>query len=162
MNKVLALSFVMFACLCTGCGENWQAKTYPASGTVIVNGTPAGGAVVKLYPVSGKVDDRNSRPWAITDSNGAFQLKTYQAGDGAPLGEYDITVTWPVDLNDMQLAMVDQLDKQFSTPQKSQWKATIAEGDNVIAPIEISGVKLKSAKQASRRLPRGPEMDVKP
>ena len=159
MKYASMLGPVLVTCFLTGCGDDWHAETHPATGTVSVNGEPASGAVVTLYPVNQKVDVRNSRPYAIANEQGNFTLKTYEAGDGAPVGEYDVTITWPVDVTKMELAMTDQLDGQFDRPEESQWKVNISEGDNVIPSIDITGVKLKQKRQANRarRLPRGPE-----
>jgi hypothetical protein len=153
------------ACLClVGCSEGWQAETHPASGIVTVNGEPASGAVVTLYPKGEKVDVRNSRPWAIAAPDGSFQLQTYEPGDGAPTGTYDVTVTWPLDVTKMDLAMIDQLDGAFSRPEKSLWEVEIQAGDNQLAHVEIEGVKLKSETKSTkpRGLPRGPEMGQTP
>lgn len=157
-----AVFAVLLASVClAGCDEDWHAATHPVSGKVTVNGAAASGAVVTLYPLGEKIDVRNSRPWAITAPNGSFQLQTYEAGDGAPTGDYDITVTWPLDVKKMELAMVDQLDGQFSRPEKSLWTAHVHEGDNELPPIDITGVKLKTKAESARRraLPHGPGME---
>ncbi|MCO8122835.1 hypothetical protein NHH03_13890 [Stieleria sp. TO1_6] len=159
MKYTLILGSLLASCLLTGCGNDWHAETYPATGKITVNGAAASGAVVTLHAVNRKVDVRNSRPYGIADEQGNFSLKTYEADDGAPVGEYDVTVTWPVDVTKMDLAMIDQLDGKFDRPTESQWKVNITEGDNAIASIDITGVTLKQKRQGSRSrsLPRGPE-----
>lgn len=161
MKLLISVGLILVACVCVGCREGWQAATYPARGMVTVNGTAANGAVVTLYPIGGKVDVRNSRPWAIADQEGRFELQTYEAGDGAPIGEYNVTVTWPLDVTKMDLAMIDQLDSQFARPEQSLWKVEIEEGENSLPTIAIDGVKLQTKVQnaKSRRIPRGPEME---
>lgn len=164
MKIVSILGIALSLCVIAGCGNDWQAPTHPASGKVTVNGTPANGAVITLHAVNQKVDIRNSRPYGIADARGTFNLRTYEAGDGAPVGEYDVTVTWPLDVTKMELAMVDQLDGKFARPAQSQWKVNITDGENIIPNIDITNVKLKTKNQSSaqRRLPRGPEMGNSP
>ncbi|WP_153557427.1 hypothetical protein [Roseimaritima sediminicola] len=159
MNYALMLSSALAVCLLTGCSDDWRAETYPATGRVTVNGQAASGAVVTLHPVGEKVDERNSRPYAIVGEDGSFTLETYESGDGAPVGEYDLTITWPVDTSKMELAMLDRLDGKFARPEQSQWKVNITEGENEIPSIEISGVRLIDKQRAAqrRRVPRGPE-----
>jgi len=137
-------SLVIFtATWCMGCGEDWQAETHPVTGKVTVNGKAPEGAVVTLYPVGEKVDKRNSKPWGIVDGDGVFDLQTYEKADGAPVGEYVVTIKWPWDVNDMSQAMTDRLGKAYSNPDKSKWPVTIEEGENILDPIEITGAKVE-------------------
>lgn len=154
-------SLVLFTTAwCAGCGEDWPAETHPVTGKLTVNGEPAEGAVVTLYPVGEKVDQRNSKPWGIVDDDGVFDLQTYEKGDGAPVGEYVVTIKWPRDINDMSQAMTDRLGKAYSNPDKSEWRVTIEEGNNLLDPIEITGAKVqpKDKAQPPRKGPPGPVM----
>jgi len=137
--------FLLLLCaifLCTGCSDDWRAETHPVTGKILVNGKPPEGAVVTLHPADEKVDKRNSMPWGVVDADGVFHLQTYEKGDGAPVGEYHVTIKWPWDVNDMSLAMTDRLGKAYSRPEKSKWQVTIVEGGNILDPIEITGAKV--------------------
>lgn len=148
------------AALCMGCGDDWRADTYPARGTITINGEPPEGAVVTFYPVGEDVDQRKSKPWAIVNADGSYTLQTYEQEDGAPAGEYQVTIKWPWDVTDMAQAMTDRLGKAYSNPESSEWKFTIAEDDNELPPIEITGAKIQSKEQtnSARKLPPGPGM----
>lgn len=79
-----------------GCGTRQIGKaTYPVSGTLLDSARkPATGATVILQPVI--PDDRDlARPMATVGEDGSFRLTTYRTGDGAPEGEYVVTVVWP-------------------------------------------------------------------
>lgn len=101
MNRFLARSspvtrvgVVMTAVCClaaVGCGKSGSG-TVPVAGKVVVNGKPAAGAVVTFHPDGAAADA--PRPTARTGDDGRFQLTTKAAGDGAPAGEYRVTVTW--------------------------------------------------------------------
>ena len=137
------------AAACAGCGDDWQAETHPARGRVTVNGQPPAGAIVELHSAGGKPDVRNSRPWAVVGDDGSYTLTTYEKGDGAPAGSYKVVVRWPPDVSQPSLA--DRLGGAFSTPQRSRWTVTVAEGENELPPIEITGAKVLSKEELSRR-----------
>lgn len=130
-----------------GCSDGWQAKTYPAAGRVTINGMAPEGARVHLHPVGKKVDQRNSSPWGIVQKDGKFTLSTYQKGDGAPLGEYKVTLRWPFEPNEPDLG--DRLGFAFTTPEKSQWQVTITTGDNELPPIQLTGIKVQTSRPGS-------------
>ena len=136
--------------LAGGCGgEDWQAETFPASGRITVNGQPPAGAVVTLHPLTDKVDQRGSNPWGIVQEDGTFPLSTYAQGDGAPAGEYAVTVRWPQDVTDMAAALSDRLGGAYAQRDNSPWRVTITEGDNQLPPIEIEGARLQPAQAAA-------------
>lgn len=145
-------SVLAVACLLlSGCGSapDWQVKTHPAHGTITINNSPPAGAVVELRKLGQeKPDARNSRPWAVVEDDGAFHLGTYAKGDGAPAGDYAITVRWPP--VNTQFTTEDKLNGAYSKPEVSQWKVTIKEGDNALPPIAITGIKLSDSSAAGQ------------
>jgi len=77
-----------------GCSQpkNPRIAVYPVRGKVMVDGKPATEAFVAFHP-----DEGNPAPaWIVgqVDDNGNFALSTYVSGDGAPEGDYTITLTW--------------------------------------------------------------------
>lgn len=153
-----AMAGLLVCLTCLGCGGDWQAETHPAGGQISVNGEPPAGAVVELHATGEAVDVRNSRPWAIVQEDGSYTLSTYERNDGAPVGEYAVTVRWPPDVS--QPSLSDRLNNAYVDPSRSQWKVTISEGDNELPPIEITGAKVLSEEQANRAgtAPPGPGM----
>ncbi|MEX2174793.1 MAG: hypothetical protein WD872_10555 [Pirellulaceae bacterium] len=144
---------------CVGCGgEEWHAETYPARGRITINGAAPAGAVVELQATGEAADVRNSRPWAVVQDDGSYTLSTYEIGDGAPAGEYAISIKWPPDVSKPSLA--DRLGNAYSNPSGSQWKATVSAGENQLPLIEIVGAKVLSKEQAAtpRNAPPGPGM----
>lgn len=144
----------------TGCGEDWQAETYPAHGRITINGQPPAGAVVELHSVGEKPDIRNSRSWAVVREDGTYTLSTYEMEDGAPAGQYAVIIKWPPDVTKPSFA--DRLGGAYSNPKRSQWTVTIVESKNELPPIEITAAKVLSKEQARspRQAPPGPAMGI--
>lgn len=131
-----------------GCRESWQADTYPASGRVAINGEPPGGALVQLVPAGGTTDERNSRPWGLVKEDGTFVLSTYNGEPGAPAGDYVVTMTWPPDAS--RPSMADRLKSRYARPERSPWRVTITQGENVLPLIEATGVEVDSVEKAEK------------
>src|SRR5215475_11519546 len=83
----------LLACLCSACAKSDRTSVYPARGQVLFEGEPTPHALVVLHPVSAE-NKETPRPQGKVDADGAFTLSTYDAGDGAPAGEYVVTVQW--------------------------------------------------------------------
>lgn len=78
----------------TGCGEKLpigMPRLYPASVTIMQEGTPLAGAVVQLIPE----DSANAQwgPGGMTDASGVAELRTNGPYKGAPLGTYKVVVS---------------------------------------------------------------------
>ena len=155
---MLAAMVLMSAIACQGCGgEDWHAETYPAHGRITINGQPPAGAVIELHATGHRPDERNSRPWAVVQEDGTYVLSTYETGDGAPAGQYALTLRWSPDVT--QPSLVDRLSGAYANPERSPYSVTISEGDNELPPVEITGARVlaKEAGAATGR-PAGPPL----
>src|SRR6516225_7107044 len=65
-------------------------KCYPVKGQVLANGQPLAGAMIVFYPTAPDSPTASG----VTDGQGRFELSTYNTKDGAPVGDYDVTITW--------------------------------------------------------------------
>lgn len=127
--------------LVPGCfGKKWQATLQPAHGTCLVNGLPATSAIVLLFPKSGNIDVRESKPWGVVDDKGEYRLSTYQSGDGIPIGDYDVTLVWLADRSQPKSA--DRLRDRYSDPKKPLMSISIQEGENTLPLIDLKESKL--------------------
>lgn len=113
---------------------------HPVTGKVTYKGKPAAGFAVAFHPVT-EWEGAQFAPSAITDANGQFQLHSYGENDGAPVGEYTVTFTWPKEVSgpdpDEGKQTVDQLRGSYSNPQRSKFTAIVVEGDNTLDPFEL-------------------------
>ncbi|MCE9565952.1 MAG: hypothetical protein K8U57_28345 [Planctomycetes bacterium] len=138
----LGLALVVAGC---GADEPRLKPTYPVRGSVFVNDKPATGAMVMFHPFplgSGKTPGLTSRGTVGTD--GTFRLTTYNTDDGAPAGEYAVTIYWPgkragkaaADEDSSDLPP-DRLGLRYNNPTTSTVKATIAASETQLDRFDL-------------------------
>ncbi len=66
----------------------------PVKGKLFLDGAPMAGAKVTFLLHDEKSKKYSMVADAFVDSDGTFTLTSYKAGDGAPVGEYLVTVVW--------------------------------------------------------------------
>jgi hypothetical protein len=125
------------ALLAAGCGDG-RPPVYPAGGKVTVKGEPAAGALVVFHPRDpGREND--PKPVATVRDDGTFTLTTFAAEDGAPAGEYGITVVWNQKAKEKKFSLGDEgggagqdrLGGRYGDPRKPQITVTVtASGPN--------------------------------
>ena len=77
-----------------GCGAR-RVPCHPVKGQVTFRDRPAAGALVIFHPVDGSAPPAiPAKPSGRVGDDGSFTLSTYGEGDGAPAGQYRITVQW--------------------------------------------------------------------
>src|SRR5438046_2715860 len=107
--------------LVSGCGaSNRGPRLYPVKGSVRINGEPANDVNVMFTPVAppegGAVP---LSPAAVTGKDGTFRLMSFKPGDGAPAGDYQVTVIFPMDRFNKFLSGTDRLKGKFANPKTS-------------------------------------------
>jgi hypothetical protein len=78
------------AVVCAGCSKSGPTL-YPVRGKILFEGQAARGATLVLHPLSNS-DPKAIKPRAFVDRDGTFEVFTFAGGDGAPAGEYVVTV----------------------------------------------------------------------
>lgn len=126
-----------------------RIQIFPVHGEVFIDGKPGKDAFVFLHPKQ-PVDNPNpGRPIASlarVNEKGEFKISTYESGDGAPPGEYTISVTW----NEATGIMKDRFDGpdrlkgRYADPEKTGFKVEVPE--NAPAPIVIPRLNLEISK----------------
>ena len=79
--------------LSIGCRQQSQDEIFAVEGVLMVNGVPAANASLAFHPLNPGLNTRC--PVARTDSRGRFHLTTHSDFDGAPAGDYAVTIVWP-------------------------------------------------------------------
>ena len=135
---LLGLGTVLFVC---GCGGDSHMQVYPVSGRVTVNGDPAGGAELVFFGVDETLKSADApMPKAYTDPEGNFQVGSYDLSDGAPAGEYRVTVVWrPSDSADPERRDMepDALQGKYSDPETTPLRVTVERAPNQLQPFEL-------------------------
>ncbi|QJW93734.1 hypothetical protein FTUN_1245 [Frigoriglobus tundricola] len=113
---------------------------FKVTGALTYKGAPMGGALVTFHPATQPPGARAIAPSTTAGASGRYTVTTYVTGDGAPAGEYAVTIYWPgpqrgrrptVDGGDEPLAP-DQLKRAYADPKTAKLRATVREQDNVI------------------------------
>jgi hypothetical protein len=84
------------ALLAAGCGGGGKPPTVPVAGKVMFKKTtPAADALVTFHPTDPALAKRiGGVPFAKVRADGTFALTSFAPDDGAPEGEYGVTVEW--------------------------------------------------------------------
>lgn len=137
------------ALLAVSCGgrDYGDRPPYPASGKVLVNGEPAKGALVVLY--DGPPAPGRPQPQGTTGDDGTFVLSTYDPKDGAPAGDYKVSITWKAGRKE---GAPDRLNHAYADPQTSGLHATIEKQTNVLPPydLKVDPALLKSIEESAQ------------
>ncbi len=130
-----------------GCGSSEpRVDTSLVRGQVYVDEQPADGAVLVFHPQSNDGLSQQLRPRGTADERGRFRLTTYQRDDGAPPGDYRVTVIWrgpptsndPEEMHpDVLAAQPNQLDAALADPKSTPITAHISRGNNKLEPFRL-------------------------
>ncbi|MFQ3649386.1 MAG: hypothetical protein SNJ75_03565 [Gemmataceae bacterium] len=129
-----------------GCGGGGKPPAIPVKGKVMFKkDTPAAGAMIVFHPVQDEFERRiGGKPFAKVQEDGTFVLTTYEENDGAPEGEYGVSVDWRV--KPKQFLVFDSestatgkqmLKEKYTDPQKPFMKVTVKKGEPNDFLIEV-------------------------
>ena len=95
VRRVLQVAVAIAAVALTSCrgGRNFP-PVYPVKGKILVNGQPANDCQIHLHRTSAEKLSMPVTPQGVTDKNGEFLLTSFHTEDGAPEGEYVVTIEW--------------------------------------------------------------------
>ncbi len=124
---------------------------HPVSGRVTYKGKPVPGALVAFHPVAAPAtgpakpgEAGPPRPTGKTDADGNFKLHSYVGDDGAPAGDYKVSValagsaeTRNIMAKDASKTPNTTLPPRYADPGKSDLTATVGDGDNALAPFDL-------------------------
>jgi hypothetical protein len=105
-------------------------------------GQPATGAFLVFHPV-GQAVTGEERPTAKVQEDGSFVLTSHGAksgGEGAPAGEYAVTVQWyklVTEGKDVK-AGPNVIPAQYSKPETTPLKVAVEAKENQLRPFEIA------------------------
>ena len=92
---------LFFCTMILGCGEESSFKStvpvFPASGKIIHLGKPLAGVILIFHSTD---VNQKIKSQATTDNDGKFVATTFKTADGAPEGDYTITIVVPSNESD--------------------------------------------------------------
>jgi hypothetical protein len=126
--------------LLAGCSRSGPPRvpTHVAKGSISYQGQPIAGAFLVLHPKEGvRPDVPTAR--AQVSPDGTFAVSTYDQADGAPAGEYVVTVEWkkPVKVNGDYVLSQNLLPAKYSSRATSDLVVSIAAGKNDLPPLAL-------------------------
>jgi hypothetical protein len=144
MRNFLVCSALLVGCCAVGCGKSdGRPAVYPVQGKVLVKGQAAGGAKVTFFPVSPEPSSGGVKvapPTGTVDASGVYHLETFKPEDGAPAGDYKVTVVWLEDPPPNAQGIFDQKDRlqgRYADPKTTQLQAKIEKGGGDVPPFEL-------------------------
>ncbi|QEL16334.1 hypothetical protein [Limnoglobus roseus] len=130
------------ALLGAGCTRT-EPPAYPVEFEVQVLGKPAAGATVVLHPV-GKADPKVPLPTGRVDAAGTVKLSTFAHEDGAPPGEYAVTIEWrpevvvTVGSDKITEFAADKLKGKYGKPTApAAPRVTVKKEPNKLPPLQL-------------------------
>jgi hypothetical protein len=124
-------------------GNSAHLPVFPAEGKVVFEGQPLASATICLHPTGGK-DIHFPRPRAVSGGDGSFIVGTYGTEDGAPVGEFKVTVQCFRQLhkveNESEGAPLPRnvLPARLANPETSRLTVRIQEGENHIPTLVLT------------------------
>jgi hypothetical protein len=116
---------------------------FPVHGKVVgKDNKPAAGAKVIFHPSPADTSEP-LKPVGECDENGEFTLTTYTKGDGAPAGDYVITIIWLPPVSQLKSPFDpakgrDLLDGRYASPERSRHHFKVEEqAENVVPTIVL-------------------------
>jgi hypothetical protein len=82
---------IVAATMLPSCSPRKQSVYHVRGKVLDASGAPLAGAVVTFHPVNGK-KGALVFPQGVAGKDGSYELSTYNLNDGAPAGQYKVTV----------------------------------------------------------------------
>lgn len=109
-----------------------ELTLHAVEGKVLVDGEPAENLNVAFHPLD--ADKNPFCPVGRTNSKGIFHLMTRSDADGAPLGEYRVTLVWPDGAIDEcecpDPSLHDRLKGMYAKPDQSKLEVRVRPAGN--------------------------------
>ncbi len=141
------LRILLAAAVCvplTGCGND-RTVTVPVAVRVLYKGQPAAGALVVFHPIDPGAEKRiGGKPFGKVKDDGTVAVTTHQEADGAPEGEYNVTVQWSEAAPAGKLSLTgegggakDKLGGRYGDPRNPKFKLTVKRGDPNVLELKL-------------------------
>ena len=139
--RLYPLCLLALALPLAGCGGGAAGPPkYQVHGKVLTHdGKPAAGALVVLHPLN-QPDAKRFPPRGTAGKDGVFVVGSRLSNDGAPEGQYDVTLIWPEEQdpkNPSENTPPDRLKKRYDDVKHAKWHVRVKAGDNALEPFTV-------------------------
>lgn len=140
-HAACAIALLLISC---GCGKtrnkDGQLPVFPVQGSITFQGEPLAFANITLIPVDESAARKQRASAGVSDEDGNFSLSTYDVNDGAPEGQYYITVSCENrEAKKISGEYPELLPVRYQSPSASRLTASVIDGDN--EPLVLDLVK---------------------
>ena len=141
VKPALLIAWVALGLFTAGCSPK-AAKVHPVQGRIVVAGKPVARALVTFHPEI-PTDEKAIHPSAEVDADGNFRLTSFRSGDGAPEGQYRVSVVWYLAKHKPHAAEGDDanirnyLPDVYSRAETTPLRATVTRGTNNLPTFEL-------------------------
>ncbi len=137
-RRFFLAGFALAALGVASCGKAETRKpTFPVSGKVLLpDGKPAEHATVVFHPTNETGPDV-VKPRGKVAADGSFKLTTYDGHDGAPAGDYRVTVELWLSTGRGDEGPSNRLPEKYAKPEKSELTATVNAGQTELKTIQL-------------------------
>ena len=137
-NRILVVALACAAAVGCGGGGISAPGTAPVSGSVLFKNRPVPGVKVTFHPQF-NMGSIKFTPNGETGTDGRFTLSTAAANDGAPPGDYVVTLELLRGGADRlgRDIEVDVWKGKYSDPATSQFRVTVKKGENQLEPFRL-------------------------
>jgi hypothetical protein len=139
---VLATALAI-AAVSSSCGRSvpeikGKLPVFPVKGSVQLDGQPLSRAEIVFYPFGSgfPAGAAKNLPQARTDGDGNFTVSTYVDSDGAPAGNYRVTIRWRGDEGRTD-DEANLLPGKYANSRVTQLRAKVEEGENELPPFQL-------------------------
>jgi hypothetical protein len=132
---------MIVALLLAGCDDSGPIRVpvFKAAGKITFNNQPLEGAFLVLHPKVAAATTDVPKPTALVKPDGSLEPTTFNSADGAPAGEYVVTVEWRklVNVGGEWTPGPNLLPPKDSKPETSGVVIQVAEGSSELPPITL-------------------------
>jgi hypothetical protein len=133
------IALLLAALACSSCGKVSRRACYPVQGKVFYRGKPAAGATVFLHPAQAPdAQEEWYEPAGVVEADGSFRLTTYETEEGAPAGEYSVTILSANGGSRNDEILPGALPQIYESPVTSGLQVRIAERSTQLDPFQLT------------------------
>jgi hypothetical protein len=154
-RRRLMLGLALLALAGSSCSKLSRRVCHPVEGKVFFQGQPAAGALVFFHP-TGAHDPKDEyfEPAGVVEADGRFRLMTYETEEGAPAGEYTVTVTWRQSGVKGDEELLDAWPQRYESAVTSGLRARVQDSPTQLEPFQLTNAP-GTVSSGERDLARG-------